>query len=240
MKGLDFAAVGGAAPVADDDEDEDEDEEEDDEEEEEEEEGDEEDDEENEEEDDEEEDDDEEEEEEDEDDDEEEEAAPAPVKPTEKKPAPKAAPAKATDAEPKSGRNVPPVSAWWTLVPELPTPARPLGKASYAVLNNLRQRADRLLTELPKPNRAGSSSDAAFISQILSSGTHQDKLSALILIVRESPMHAISELERLRSMAGWRDGAPHNGGGRDQRMATVRALADWWVTGGGKEAGKLR
>lgn len=23
-------------------------------------------------------------------------------------------------------------------------------------------------------------------------------------------------------------------------MATVRALADWWVTGGGKEGGKLR
>lgn len=104
----------------------------------------------------------------------------------------------------------------------------------------MRQKAERLLTELPKPQRAGSSSDAAFISQILSSGTHQDKLSALILIVRESPIHAISELERARGMAGWRDGAPSAGGGRDQRMATIRALADWWVSGGGKEAGKLR
>jgi ribosome biogenesis protein MAK21 len=110
---------------------------------------------------------------------------------------------------------------------------------AYDKLNNYRQRGERFLSELPKPQRAGSSSDAAFISQILSSGTHQDKLSALVLIVRESPMHAVAELERLRSMAGWRDGAP-GGGARDLRLASVRALADWWVTGGGKPAGKLK
>lgn len=125
-------------------------------------------------------------------------------------------------------------------MPELSTPETPLGKAPAHIVNNLRQRADRLLEELPKPQRAGSSSDAAFISQILSGGTHQDKLSALVLLVRESPIHSISDLERLRGMAGWRDGAPGSGGGRDQRMATIRALADWWVSGGGKETGKLR
>lgn len=119
-------------------------------------------------------------------------------------------------------------------------PSKPLGKAPHSKINSLRMRADQLLRDLPKPQRAGSSSDTAFISQILSSGTHQDKLSALVLLVRESPIHAISELERMRAMAGWRDGAPHSGGGRDERLATIRALADWWVTGGGKENGKLK
>lgn len=119
-------------------------------------------------------------------------------------------------------------------------PSKPLGKAPHSKINSLRMRADQLLRDLPKPKRAGSSSDTAFISQILSSGTHQDKLSALVLLIRESPIHAVSELERMRAMAGWRDGAPHAGGGRDERLATVRALADWWTTGGGKENGKLK
>jgi ribosome biogenesis protein MAK21 len=30
------------------------------------------------------------------------------------------------------------------------------------------------------------------------------------------------------------------GGNKDQRLAVVKALADWWVTRGGKEKGKLR
>ncbi|CAK9783233.1 unnamed protein product [Cutaneotrichosporon oleaginosum] len=149
------------------------------------------------------------------------------------KPEAKAAP------EPKPKANVPAEPNWADVVPELATPKKPLGRVAPEKLNNYRQRGERLLSELPKPQRAGSSSDAAFISQILSSGTHQDKLSALVLIVRESPMHAVSELERLRSMAGWRDGAP-GGGARDLRLASVRALADWWVTGGGKASGKLK
>ena len=98
-----------------------------------------------------------------------------------------------------------------------------------------------------------SSSDTAFLKQILADGTHQDKLSALILLVRESPVHHINDLERLRVMAG---GAPstssgddqqqtsaggvRGGGGREERMSVLRALSDWWVSGGGKQAGKLR
>jgi len=42
-------------------------------------------------------------------------------------------------------------------------------------------------------------------------------------------------------MAGWKeDGGVGGGGGRDERVAVMRALADWWVSGGGKESGKLR
>jgi hypothetical protein len=105
----------------------------------------------------------------------------------------------------------------------------------------LRNKAYQLLDNLPPLPRASSSSDAAFISQILSSGTHQDQLSALVLLVRESPIHAARELGRLRAMTGWKeDGGVGAGGNKDQRIAVMKALADWWVTGGGKEKGKLR
>lgn len=86
--------------------------------------------------------------------------------------------------------------------------------------------------------------DEAFLKQILADGTHQDKLSALILIVRESPIHRINELERLRVMAGGNSlesgGGVKGGGGREERISAVKGLADWWVSGGGKDVGKLR
>lgn len=97
-----------------------------------------------------------------------------------------------------------------------------------------------------------STADAAFLRQVLQDGTHQDKLSALILLVRESPLHRMDELERLRIMAGGKQfdasdagSSTHSavkgaGGGREERIAVLRALADWWVSGGGKETGKLK
>ncbi|KAJ9098475.1 hypothetical protein QFC19_006342 [Naganishia cerealis] len=96
-----------------------------------------------------------------------------------------------------------------------------------------------------------STADAAFLKQVLQDGTHQDKLSALILLVRESPLHRMDELERLRLMAGGKQhdaadagsssySAVKGGGGREERIAVLRALADWWVSGGGKETGKLK
>jgi ribosomal protein L30/L7E len=108
-------------------------------------------------------------------------------------------------------------------------------------LQGLRSKANALLENLSPLSRAGSSSDAAFISQILTSGTHQDKLSALVLIVRESPIHAVKELNRLRGMMGFKeDGTVGGGGNKDQRVAVIKALADWWTTGGGKDGSKLR
>lgn len=130
---------------------------------------------------------------------------------------------------------------WTSLAPQLAATERPLEPMAQFQLQGLRSKANALLENLTPLNRSGSSSDAAFISQILQSGTHQDKLSALVLIVRESPIHAVKELNRLRSMMGFKeDGTVGGGGNKDQRVAVIRALADWWTTGGGKDSGKLR
>lgn len=135
-------------------------------------------------------------------------------------------------------KDVPATPSWSSLPPALSTSSfAPLPASKLAVL---RARGQTLLDELPTRPRASSSSDAAFISQILQSGTHQDKLSALVLLVRESPIHAVKELGRLRAMAGWKEDGMGGGGNKDQRIAVSKALADWWVSGGGKVKGKLR
>ncbi|KAL7425204.1 RNA-binding ribosome biosynthesis protein mak21 [Cryptotrichosporon argae] len=237
MKGLDFGAVRPGGDVAEgEEEDEEDDSDEEEEDDEEEEQGD-----------------SEEDEEEDEESSEEEEVstpAPAPVKKaaaetkTVKAVEPKAVKVAETKAKAQpevdmtSGKNVPAAPLWPSLLPALDT-SKPLAAPNPTQLSNLRQRANQLLSTLP-PIQRSNNSDAAFLQQILSSGTHQDKLSALVLIVRESPIHAVRELEKLRAMAGWKDGAPSAAGNRSERVATMRALADWWVGGGGKEAGKLR
>ncbi|WWC95441.1 hypothetical protein V866_002304 [Kwoniella sp. B9012] len=146
------------------------------------------------------------------------------------------------DQDSSSGVTVPASSSWTSLTPQLPPLDAPLRPLQGHALNELRQKAFNLLDNLPPLNRASSSSDAAFISQILQSGTHQDKLSALVLLVRESPVHALNELNRLRYMAGWKEDGIGGGSGsnKDQRVAVMKALADWWVNGGGKQQGKLR
>jgi ribosome biogenesis protein MAK21 len=149
-------------------------------------------------------------------------------------------------------QNIPQTPTWYDIpVPAIPESAAPLAPLPPAKLSALQSRANTLLESLHNPKSkltiggGKSSSDNAFLSQILSDGTHQDKLSALILLVRESPIHRMAELERLRSMAGWSatgagGGGIKGGGGREEKIAVMRALSDWWVAGGGKEQGKLR
>lgn len=160
-------------------------------------------------------------------------------------------------------QNIPLTPMWYQIpLPELPDSSvarEPLAQFRIAALTS---RANSLLSEIrsgapqqssssnnsrkpPKINNAPrTTADQAFLKQILSDGTHQDKLSALILLVRESPLHRISELERLRVMAGGSSteagGVKGGGGGREERVSAVRGLADWWVSGGGKDVGKLR
>lgn len=236
MKGLDFKAAGADRPAEESEEEEDEDEEEA-----------------------EEEDDHDEEEEDDDDEKEEEEEKPLPIAPLPKsktearKPVLSASvitPSTSTsDPSPTSATLVPPTPDWSSLLPPLPTSSEPTPPLPQFKLQGLRSKAETLLTSLPPLNRKSSSADAAFINQVLTSGTHQDKLAALTLLVRESPVHSVKELGRLRGMTGYKeDAAVANegrvgagaGGNKDQRVAVCKALVDWWVSGGGKSSGKLK
>jgi ribosome biogenesis protein MAK21 len=90
---------------------------------------------------------------------------------------------------------------------------------------------------------SASTSDAAFLSRILSSGTLSDRLSALTLMVQASPVHNQRALESLMSMSmkkGGGGGAGASvGGGKGESLKSLRALVDWWV-GGGVPDRKLR
>lgn len=143
-------------------------------------------------------------------------------------------------------QNIPLEPVWYTIpVPTLPQPAQPLEPLPPFRFAGVHSRANSMLNDFRERQAAASGAggarggtDAAFVAQILRDGTHQDKLSALILLVRESPLHRMAELDRLKAMAG---GSAGGGlGGREEKVATLRALADWWVSGGGKQAGKLR
>lgn len=158
-----------------------------------------------------------------------------------------AAPNAPVDPTSTSATQVPATSTWPDLLPPL-SPIAGLAPLPPFKLQGLRSRAEGYLRDLPPLGRKTSSADAAFISQVLSSGTHQDKLAALILLVRESPIHAVKELTRLRGMTGYKEDVEASeakvgggsGGNKDQRVAVCRALVDWWVSGGGKASGKLR
>ncbi|KAF7724874.1 hypothetical protein EC973_000587 [Apophysomyces ossiformis] len=63
-----------------------------------------------------------------------------------------------------------------------------------------------------------SSSDRTFMSNILTSGTLNDKISALTLLVQESPLHAIKTLDTLMSMTKKK--------GRKEAVMAIESLKD--------------
>lgn len=83
-------------------------------------------------------------------------------------------------------------------------------------------RSQKLLEELPKTvssSSAVSASDKKFLDQMLKSGTLNDRVSALALLIAESPIHNISSLESLKSMAA----KPK----REEALRAMKALIDW-------------
>jgi len=73
-----------------------------------------------------------------------------------------------------------------------------------------------------------SSSEANFLSKIIQSGTLSDRLSALTLLVQNSPLHNTKALENLKGMAERGKGK----GGREESLKALRCVVDWWVGGG--------
>ncbi|KAI0067515.1 CBF-domain-containing protein [Artomyces pyxidatus] len=143
---------------------------------------------------------------------------------------------------------VPAAHDWYNFVPPL-APVSSLPSPTAAQIYALSTRASDLhtaevshFTSGPNTSLVSSSSDQAFLKNILASGTLSDRLSALTLMVQSSPLHNTRALEVLKGMAEKGKGGgptPKDGdkgkgraGGREERLKAARAIVDWWVGGG--------
>lgn len=85
----------------------------------------------------------------------------------------------------------------------------------------------------PPPPTGLSKADQVFIQQILSSGTSSDRISALLLLVSSSPLHATTYLDQLAALCRKKS--------RDESLRAMRGVVDWWSgEGGGSPTRKLR
>ncbi|PVF97457.1 CBF-domain-containing protein [Serendipita vermifera] len=131
----------------------------------------------------------------------------------------------------------PPSPQWYNTLGSLPNAVT--SQPSESTIETLSAHAAQLLSNDAATYVASSStgltstsSDAAFLSRVLSSGTMSDRLSALTLMAQASPVHNQRALENLRGIAMKK-------GGKGEAVKAVRALVDWWVGGGAPER-KLR
>lgn len=152
---------------------------------------------------------------------------------------------------PKSAKLlVQPTPDWYTVAPPLSATSTSIPTPTSSQITNLTERAAKLhvaemtqFSSAPHASLVSSSSDQAFLKNILASGTLSDRLSALTLMVQSSPLHNIRGLEVLKGMAEKgrgggapsKDGAKGRGGGREERLKAARAIADWWIGGGAPE-----
>ncbi|KIY68192.1 CBF-domain-containing protein [Cylindrobasidium torrendii FP15055 ss-10] len=117
-----------------------------------------------------------------------------------------------------------PLPQWHTApLPAIPAHTLP----SQSDLTQLTARAANLLAA-DTTTFQNSSSEAAFMTKMISSGTLSDRLSALTLLVQSGPVHNTKALEVLKGMAERGKGK----GGREESLKAVRAIVDWWVGGG--------
>lgn len=118
-----------------------------------------------------------------------------------------------------------------------PLPSVPQPTSDF--VGNMREKAETLLKDEAAFAESGStsvpasmgSSDKAFLSKMISSGTSSDRLSALTLMAQSSPVHNQRALETLKGMAGKK--------GREESLKALRAIVDLWVGGMAPER-KLR
>ncbi|KAG9032597.1 hypothetical protein FRB95_001183 [Tulasnella sp. JGI-2019a] len=131
-----------------------------------------------------------------------------------------------------------PMPRWYTSVPPL-EPLSSVPQPTTDFIQNMREKAENLLKDEAAFAESGSanvpasmgSSDKAFLSKMISSGTSSDRLSALTLIAQSSPVHNQRALETLKGMAGKK--------GREESLKALRAIVDLWVGGMAPER-KLR
>ncbi|KAF2735205.1 CBF-domain-containing protein [Polyplosphaeria fusca] len=105
-------------------------------------------------------------------------------------------------------------------LPELPTIENPAIPARH-IIDELHQYADELLeaeaTEYTD-SHASQDSSRKFMTTIMASGTMEDKVSALTLLVQESPLHTMKALEQLLGLSKKK--------GRNAALMALAALKD--------------
>ncbi|KAF9495517.1 CBF-domain-containing protein [Pleurotus eryngii] len=125
---------------------------------------------------------------------------------------------------------VTPTALWYSSIAPLPSSAVPSGSMTPAQLSILTSRAEDLHNKdtITYQTSSSSTSEASFLTKIISSGTLSDRLSALTLLVQSSPLHNAKSLDTLKSMAERGKGK----GGREESLKALRCIVDWWVGGG--------
>ncbi|KAI9879392.1 MAG: hypothetical protein M1830_008611 [Pleopsidium flavum] len=120
-----------------------------------------------------------------------------------------------------------PQSEWYAApLPALPQPADTIPPVQTQVLERVRGHAMSLLEIDNKhylSSDHASSSSSRFYSTIMASGTLSDKVSALTLVVQESPVHNMKALESLLNLARKRN--------RGQAVDVLKALKDLLAQG---------
>lgn len=107
------------------------------------------------------------------------------------------------------------------LPPVKATPSRKQSVVPGALIEKLYRHAQTLLEDEASSYTAGqqkSSSSYKFMSTIMGTGTWSDKVSALTLVVQESPLHTAKTLENLIGLAGKKS--------RNQALMALGALKD--------------
>lgn len=112
-----------------------------------------------------------------------------------------------------------------TSLPSIPTPSS-LQTLPPELLRSIHDHADSLLTSesvVYDKAHIQTSSDHRFMATVMQTGTWSDKVSALTLVIQESPLHTRKHFEQLLGLAGKRS--------RDNALAALAALKDMLAIG---------
>ncbi|KAI9752569.1 MAG: hypothetical protein M4579_005567 [Chaenotheca gracillima] len=106
-------------------------------------------------------------------------------------------------------------------LPKLPDPRKDLSNIPKELIQSVQEHARSLLqseNENYSSSHMSASSSHRFLSTIMSSGTLSDKISALTLVIQESPLHTMKAFENLLGLARKRS--------RGQAVTALGALKD--------------
>ncbi|KAI8054035.1 CBF/Mak21 family-domain-containing protein [Syncephalis plumigaleata] len=112
-------------------------------------------------------------------------------------------------------------------LPSLESTAKPLSKPSESQVASLLEKAQKLVEDDAELYEARSSlggKDRTFLRTLLKSGTLTDKVSALTLLIQESPVHAVKTFASLLTMCRKKS--------RKEAVMTIASMKDFFTNSG--------